>query len=263
MNKTGIPYLEYGWNPCGFGCSKGCPTCWAASMAKRFSGNKNFCPDCAKFEVHFHPERLSEPAKLKKPAVIGVQFTGDLFDPLRMFGEVEDVMRAAHIAPQHQYVFLTQRPDVLAMSLHFMDRTIGQVAPPENWFFGVTVRNQAQLGALEEELTRCEPIHHLWLSVEPMQDPMGIVRFLQSVEVCGVVIGADNRPSVPFDVAWAVDLVAQIREESPATKIYVKQLRINGKLEHDVAEFPESLRLRELPWNPIPEPGQMVGKDEQ
>ena len=29
MNRTGIPYLDFTWNPGGFGCSAGCPGCWA------------------------------------------------------------------------------------------------------------------------------------------------------------------------------------------------------------------------------------------
>lgn len=73
MNKTGIPYLDYVVNPGGYGCSKGCDGCWARRDALR-RGKAIGCKQCENFEVHFHPKRLGEPAKRKKPAVIGVQF---------------------------------------------------------------------------------------------------------------------------------------------------------------------------------------------
>ena len=41
MNKTGISYLDYTWNPTK-GCSKisaGCQNCWVEKISKRLAGN--------------------------------------------------------------------------------------------------------------------------------------------------------------------------------------------------------------------------------
>ena len=67
MNKTGIPYLDFGWNPGGCGCSNGCDGCWARVKVAPRVGRINDCDDCKNFRVHFHPERLGDPAKRKKP----------------------------------------------------------------------------------------------------------------------------------------------------------------------------------------------------
>jgi hypothetical protein len=43
----------------------------ARAMLKRFNGG---CDDCKNFKVHFHPERLAEIDRIKKPSIIGLNF---------------------------------------------------------------------------------------------------------------------------------------------------------------------------------------------
>ena len=51
MNKSKIEWCKYTWNPVT-GCSHGCPYCYAAKIAHRFTktdaecGNCSICPDC-------------------------------------------------------------------------------------------------------------------------------------------------------------------------------------------------------------------------
>lgn len=70
----------------------------------------------------------------------------------------------------------------------------------------------------------------------------------QCSAVCGVVVGCDNRRSVPFDLKWARDIVAQCK--AAGVPVYVKQLRDfkTGRLLTYPEDFPEDLRIRELPW---------------
>lgn len=266
MNRTGIPYLDYAWNPCGFGCSKGCETCWAASMAKRFAGNEKFCPDCGAFKVHYHPERLGEPAKVQKPSVIGVQFTGELFDPQRPIEDVLAVLDAAYATPRHTYVFLTQQPARAATIFKQWLRVWGGSSVwPDNWFAGATVRNQAQL------TETCGYFGSLparqWLSLEPLEGPLDLHPWSQ---VEGVVIGHDNQKDEPGTHTTGHVHRAVTHALEARVLVYVKQLWLNKcngchdfshgphgcpsngcftrKLHHDPREFQEDLQLRELPW---------------
>ena len=99
MNKSKIEWCNFTWNPVT-GCRHGCPYCYAAKQAKRFSGDvrinkgssqlrkdenglyildnpfKNqigkVIPDPVGFEPIMHRYRLLMPAQKKKPANIFV-----------------------------------------------------------------------------------------------------------------------------------------------------------------------------------------------
>ena len=175
MNKTGIAYLDFAWNPCGFGCSHGCPTCFARRQATSTGPTAPKCPDCRAFLFHFHPERLERklsPAGHRKPAVIGVQFLGDLFDELRPSGEIYGVLAAVYAAPQHTYVFLTQRPAKAAIHLMEWYSTGGGGhvtggGLPRNWNVGCTIKGPGPQ-AMEDIAALCQIRGRLWLSLEPL-----------------------------------------------------------------------------------------------
>lgn len=87
MNRTGIEYLDYSWNPLAMRCTKvsaGCKNFWHLRMANRMAKKPNFPPgvqaayagECGPLLIE---SRLDDPAKVKKPSWIGVQFMGDLF----------------------------------------------------------------------------------------------------------------------------------------------------------------------------------------
>ena len=112
MNKTGIEYLDYTWNATS-GCtpiSEGCENCWANRMSKRVAGmgvkgydKKN------PFRPTFHPHRLNDPIKVKKPSRIGVSFMGDLFHNDIQWPDVDKILKMTFEAPQHTYIILTKR----------------------------------------------------------------------------------------------------------------------------------------------------------
>ena len=239
MTKTGIPYLDFTCNPGGFGCSAGCPTCWARALAPRIGKNVG-CPDCAAFRVHFHPERLGDFAKRKKPAVIGVQFTGELFDDARSSDEIDTILAVIEQSPQHEYVFLTQEAKRMAR----------EIGPGQtNWWTGVTVHNQWQLECWLYYMIGCD---NVWLSVEPMQAPIDLMSKaceFPTRTLAGVIIGCDNSMKGPqCSTSWVRSLVGQCSELGvPA---YVKQLRdgVTGRLLTKPDDFPPDLRVRQLPW---------------
>lgn len=257
MNRTGIPYLDFTWNPCGCGCSKGCDGCWAKIKVAPRMG----CDDCKNFKVHFHPERLNQPLQRKKPAVVGVQFTGELFDPQRSDREISDVLDAASAAPQHTYVFLTQQPHW--MKNYFLNYYKQML--PKNWWLGVTVKNQEQMDELSGVIEEF-PTGNIWLSIEPIQelmtlDVLGIHRNTPCVfsfgrVSAGVVVGCDNRPCRSDgsftgrmdtqELVWVERILEECKGLS--VKIFVKQLHIGTHCETHVEKFPEKFRVRDLPW---------------
>jgi len=269
MNPSNIPYLDLAWNPGGFGCSNHCPGCWARKMAPRI-GKIIGCRDCAEFKVHMHPERLAEPVKRKKPAVIGVQFTGELFDPARPQEDVEAVLRAIEAAPWHTYVFLTQRPERIPRR-RFADLSARQAG---NCWIGITARTGAELATRSADLWDVPA--RKWVSMEPLAagaDMESEFDFWHEL-FDGVVIGCDNRLSAGCDLSAAGDIVRACRARG--IRVYVKQIltwrcpkcgRLAGHLaQHrtcpcgtpevrfrrvllrDPADFPADLRVRELPW---------------
>jgi protein gp37 len=77
--RTGIEWTERTWNPVT-GCVKvspGCDNCYAETIATRFAGTKAFPSG---FKVTLHPERLGQPLRWRKPAVVFVNSMADLFE---------------------------------------------------------------------------------------------------------------------------------------------------------------------------------------
>lgn len=183
LTKTKIPYLTHTW-PVVTGCSFGCPECWARRIANRF-GNS--------FEPTFHPDRLRDPAKRKKPAIIGVAFGGDLFDPA-LVGEpdaIAETFYRAYANPRHTYVFLTKRVKHMALTCEWWTRkTISLLVQP-NWYMGVTVRNQAELDAAAPHIRAIAAAGwKVWLSIEPIQGPVDLL----ILPLCTLAACNDNGP---------------------------------------------------------------------
>lgn len=73
--STKISWADASWSPitgCS-PCSEGCRRCYAAAIAKRFWGDRPFS------DVRFHPDRLDQPLRWRKPRKIFVVSMGDLF----------------------------------------------------------------------------------------------------------------------------------------------------------------------------------------
>lgn len=277
MNRTGIPYLDFAWNPCGFGCSHRCPTCWARRQATAGGPTSPTCQDCRQFKVHFHPERLRDklaPTSRRKPAVVGVQFLGDLFDQRRCDNEPMAVMDACLDGCQHSYVFLTQQyaraRDIMDRWYRLRIKTYGRSVydiTSRCWYVGTTCCTQdAYLHAANLHGDAAWP---WWVSMEPLAEAIEPVS--QAPRPKGVIIGADNQRSANcgFDA-----IVRTARAfEAVGVPVFIKQLwlwhcpncretwitpcdcscgtpasRMLFGLETDPARFPLALQMRQLPW---------------
>ena len=122
MNKTGIEWCDYTWNPIT-GCKHGCEYCYAARMCNRFS-TQTARPDGGLhdltkrhetiypygFDPTFHRYRLNQPKGLKKAQNVFVCSMADMFGEWVPDEWIQEVLKACEAEPRHRYLFLTKNP---------------------------------------------------------------------------------------------------------------------------------------------------------
>ena len=201
ISKT-IGWANLSWNPIT-GCLGGCSYCYARAMARRFGRTD----EERAFQPTFHPERLGEPERRKKPARIFVCSTSDLFGAGVEREWIFATFDAMMAAPRHTYQLLTKKPDVMASLCRH---------PPSNAWMGVTATDQASwddacayLAAMPGHVVR-------WISVEPLLGPIVIGDW----EPDWVVIGLLSPRPVMFSAIWAGQLMLDLRARGKP--VYVK-----------------------------------------
>lgn len=131
LNRTKIEWTNYSWNPIT-GCNHGCWYCYARKMFARF--HKSFKPT-------FYPERLGEPAKLKKPSKIFVCSVADLFAPWTPIEWMCKVVETIENCPvKHTFQLLTKNPELIGKNHQF----------PDNIWVGTTVTGIGDLKNINE-----------------------------------------------------------------------------------------------------------------
>ncbi len=169
--STKIEWAEETWNPIT-GCdpiSEGCANCYARRMATRLRGRYGYPADDP-FRVTFHPERLGQPERWKKPRMIFVCSMGDLFHERVSIDHGCMVLGAAKEAPQHKYLFLTKRPEIMLKAMAFF---CGGEPMPSNWWLGVSAENQQRAEERIPILLQI-PAAVRFVSCEPLLGPMDL-----------------------------------------------------------------------------------------
>jgi len=250
MNRTGIDYLDWTWNPLT-GCSPistGCKHCWARAMTRRLAGRAGY-PRVDPFQSVFREGRLKEPRKVNNPGRIGVCFMGDLAfceHPRRAARMVlEEVARA----PWHRFLILTKRPEQL---WSLLDETcvVNVWSAPSMFghaWFGITAENQELLEKRWPALVGLPNGVHRWISLEPLLGPVDLLKVLQGpIAPEWVVVGCESGPGRrPTQGEWIGDVIKDCRAlEIP---VFVKQAEIHGRVSHEPADWPVWLRWREFP----------------
>ena len=170
------------------GCTVGCPYCYARNNVRRFHAVDDFS------QPEFFPGKLRLMDK-ERPQNFLLTGMSDLSGWKEAWRE--EVFEAIRRHPQHQFLFLTKRPDLLDIHTDL-----------ENAWFGVTVTGKADLcriASLREHVKG----GHYHVTFEPLFDDPGEVN-LENIDwiVVGTMTGAMSR-KVRTEPEWALSLTEQ------------------------------------------------------
>ena len=216
------------WSPVT-GCSPvspACDHCYAERMATRLAGRFGYAAEDP-FQVTFHPDRLDQPLKWKKPRRVFVCSMGDLFHEdveSEWIHAVFTTMAAAH---WHTFLVLTKRPEIMgewfatAQALGLTLRSGYGVTLPNVWL-GVTVESQWAANTRIPDLLDT-PAAHRFVSCEPLLGPVNLRHIpgpleprLRSGKVDLVIAGAETGPGArPAEPDWFRSLRDQCQGHIP------------------------------------------------
>ena len=267
--RTKISWTDYTWNVVT-GCTKvsqGCKNCYAETIANRFWKDRKFT------DVKYHPERLGQLYRLRKPRMIFVNSMSDLFHDKVPAGVIIDIFDAIANNDQHTYQILTKRPQRMQ---ELISEYMGWVMGQKNIWLGVSVEDQKTVDERIPSLLQT-PAAVRWISVEPLLEHIELRDGYKSIgAICSsctgeghyhdnfntpcpeckqtgkhtpidwVVVGCESGPKKrECKIEWVEDIVNQCKRAK--IPVFVKQIQINGKVERDIDNFPKGLQVREYP----------------
>ena len=250
MADTKIAWTEKVWNPVT-GCTKtseGCKNCYAEGLFKRFGKKWGY----GFGEIAYHEYRLEDPLYWKKPKKIFVCSMGDLFHEDVKDLYIWEVLKVAISVKRHTFLILTKRPeimkDVLSRFYWWNSET------NRNIWIGISAENQKQMYKRVPTLLDF-PAAKRFVSIEPILGPIEISKWVGAVfpkiappehGINWVIVGAESGPNRrPCKIEWVRSIVKQCK--AAGVPVFVKQLHIDGKVSTDPEEWPEDLRIQEVP----------------
>ena len=173
------------------GCTVGCPYCYARNNVRRFHTIDDFS------QPEFFPGKLRLMDK-ERPQNFLLTGMSDLSGWKEAWRE--EVFEAIRQHPQHQFLFLTKRPDLLDIHTDL-----------ENAWFGVTVTGKADLWRIDALREHVRGAHY-HVTFEPLFDDPGEVN-LENIDwiVVGTMTGAMSR-KVRTEPEWALSLTRQAHQ---------------------------------------------------
>ena len=211
---TKIEWCEESWNPIT-GCtpiSEGCRNCYAKRMANRLRGRCGY-PKDDPFKITFHPDRLEQPIKWRKPRMIFVCSMGDLFHKKVTDAQIDQIFKMmTHPMSgmdHHTYLILTKRPEriLTGHAEHFTQW-------PNIWL-GVTAENQQTADERIPILLQI-PAAVRFVSCEPLLSEINLEMALEDFQplspdfsknpspIQWVICGGESSPGArPMHPDWA------------------------------------------------------------
>ncbi len=266
--------------------SEGCANCYARRMANRLRGRCGY-PKDDPFRVTFHPERLNEPVHWKKSCRVFACSMGDIFHPEVSFDSIRNVFQimwghgANDPRPWHTFIVLTKRPK--RMAEYFRQNPYSAYPNMKNVWLGVSAENQKWIDIRLPIALQIPAAKHI-VSLEPLLSEIDIVPYLdgrpEQVDTLEhvtremaidagdkrlegapygedaweqtapafdwVIVGCESGSGRrPCELSWIRSIVKQCK--ALGVPCFVKQVSLNGRVSHDMNEWPEELRVREYP----------------
>lgn len=233
-------------------------------------------------KVIFREDRLDIPLKTRKPTVFSVwndlfhedvddDFIAHVYSHMWESGWewwVKYDVSCGH-GPGHTFLILTKRHKRMANLLTdniFWKSVVkagaldsrGLLPVPYIWH-GITVCNQSEADEKIPELLKVPG--HKWLSIEPLLENLDfggwpistspdVMDFSYSTPretVDWVVVGAETGPHHrPCDIEWIRSIVLQC--QYAGVPVWVKAVDLGKRVSHNMDEWPEDIRVREVPW---------------
>ena len=200
------------------GCTVGCPYCYARNNVKRYHMIDDFS------QPEFFPGKLR---MMDKPRPQNFLLTG-MSDLAGWKPEWRDeVFAKIRENPQHQFLFLSKRPDLLDIRTDL-----------DNAWFGVTVTRKAELWRIDA-LRENVKAKHYHVTFEPLFDDPGVAD-LSCIGwvVVGTMTGAQSKRG-HTEPAWAYSLTEQAHRINIPVFWKEDLLPIMGE-EQMIQELPEA-----------------------
>jgi protein gp37 len=274
--ETGIAWTHSTFNP-WWGCTKVdacCSNCYAETLATRWG----FAWGPKAPRRFFGPKHWAEPLAWNAKAAKSVQpmrvFCGSMCDWAEDRRDLDDerakLWKLIETTPALTWMLLTKRAENIRAMLPVIE--IGSAVEPRfnNVWVGVTVGMRANLGRID--VLREVPAVVRFLSVEPLIEELGTLD-LRGIQL--VIVGGESGPKArPFHVEWARDLRDQCKAAGVA--FFMKQMGANAisdsdddrrhcgdmnlpknfqlvlrdRAGADPSEWPEDLRIQQMPKEP-------------
>lgn len=238
MNLTKIEWCDFTWNPVT-GCLHNCEYCYARKMSARWnriecdrcngcgtawlSNPPDFHINCIKcngygtvphpdhFKPKFHPDRLDQPAKCKKPARIFVGSVCDLFGEFIPDEWIEKVFAACEAAKQHTFYFLTKDT-----ARYGHGETVERFQNNKNWWAGFSASDEYTY-YMRRRQVKVWP--RTFLSLEPLHGEINLSRPLDysgpDLDPLGwLIVGSETRNGRPVNMPkreWLLDIREQCK----------------------------------------------------
>jgi protein gp37 len=138
----------------------------------------------------------------------------------------------------HIFLVLTKRAQRLAQNAPQFP------SDPINVWHGLTVCNQQEADEKIPQLLQVPG--HKWLSLEPLLSLILIPQeYLKQIDA--VVVGCETGPRRRYCPEGRIRAIVD-QCKAAGVLCFVKQIEVNGKVVHELEQFPKDLRVRELPW---------------
>jgi protein gp37 len=148
------------------------------------------------FEPTFHPDRLIEPYRCKKPAKIFTCCMGDVFGDWVSDEWIYPILKVIADNPQHIFQILSKNAKKL-VRYHF---------PPNVWL-GISIDSQSAVNGLKYLLESDAKMK--FVSLEPLLEPVDIdLSGLQWI----IIGGTTGRKRLIPDESWVKPIIAQARK---------------------------------------------------